>query len=57
MTDVCAKFGLPNLPQSPDNGQNLDESISNFQISGQSFMKDNFYNSKGINDIDMNLGQ
>ena len=54
--DICAKFDIPNLPQSPDNGQNLDGGIFDFQISGQSFIKENFHNSITINDIDMKLG-
>ena len=39
MGDIRAKFGIPNLPQSPDIVQNSDVGISNFQISGQSFIK------------------
>ena len=54
--DICAKFDIPNLPQSPDNGQNLDGGIFDFQISDQSFIKENFHNSRTINDIDMKLG-
>ena len=28
--DVRAKFGIPNLPHSPDIGQNSDEVVSDF---------------------------
>ena len=47
---------MSNLPQSPDIGQNLDKSISNFRISGQSFIKENYHNSRNSDDIDMELG-
>ena len=36
---VCAKFGIHNLPQSLDIGQNSEGVISDFQISGQSLIK------------------
>ena len=36
--DIRAKFGIPNLPQSPDIRQNSDKGISNFRISGQSLI-------------------
>ena len=32
--DIRAIFGVPNLPQFPDIGQNSDGGISDFQISG-----------------------
>ena len=35
--DIHAKFGIHNLSQSPDIGQNSDGGISGFRISGQSF--------------------
>ena len=38
---ICAKFGIPNLPQSPDIGENSDEGISDFRISGQSLINKN----------------
>ena len=50
------KFGIPNLPQSPDIWQNSDGGISNFLISGQSLIKENCHDSRASNDIDMNLG-
>ena len=43
------KFGIPNLLQFPDIGQN-------FQIPGQSLIIKNFDNSKTSNDIDTKLG-
>ena len=33
--DVRAKFGIPNLPHSPDIAQNSDEVVSDFWISDQ----------------------
>ena len=39
--DIHAKFGIPNLPQSPDFGQNPGKGISDFWISGQSFVNKN----------------
>ena len=50
------KLGLPNLPKSPDIGQNSDESISHFWISGQFLINENCHNSRTSNDIDMKLG-
>ena len=32
---MCIKFGITNLPQSPDTGQNTDGDISNFQFFDQ----------------------
>ena len=54
--DIRATLGISNLPQSSDIGQNSDRDISNFQISGQSFIKENCHNSKTSDDIDMKLG-
>ena len=54
-TDVLAKFGIPNLPQSPDIGQTLDEGISDFGIFGQSLIKGNCHNPRTSDDIDMKL--
>ena len=47
---------MPNLVCLTRPSQNSEESISNFQISGQSLIKENFFNSRTSNDIDMNLG-
>ena len=41
-----------NIPQSPDIGQNSDRGISDLEISGQSFTKENCHNSRTSNDID-----
>ena len=57
MRDIRDKFGIPNLPQSPDIGQNSDGGISNFQISGQTFIEENCHNSRTSNDIDVKLWQ
>ena len=56
MRDICAKFGIPNMPQSRGIGQNTDRGISDFQISGQSLIKENCHNSRTSGDIDMKLG-
>ena len=42
--------------QSPDFGQNSNEGISDFQISGQSLIEENCYNSRTSDDIDIKLG-
>ena len=47
---------MPNLPRSPDIGQNPDGVISDFWIFGQSFIKEDCHNSRTSNDIDMKLG-
>ena len=54
--DVRGKCGIPNLPQSPDIGQNSDGCISDFQISDQPFIEKNCHNSRASNDIDVKLG-
>ena len=51
-----AKFDILNSSQSPDIGQNSEGGIPEFQISGQSLIKENFHNSRASNDIDMKLG-
>ena len=45
-----------NSPQSPDIGQNSDEGISAFRISGQSLIKENGHNSRASDNIEMRLG-
>ena len=47
---------ITNSSQSPDIGQNSDGGISDFRISGQSFIKENCHNSRTSDDIDMTLG-
>ena len=54
--DVCAKFDIHNLPQSPDIGQISDGGNSNFRISGLSLIKRNCHNSRTSDDIDKRLG-
>ena len=44
------------MPQSPDIGQNSDGGISNFWISGQSYIKENCHNSRNSDDIDIKPG-
>ena len=44
------------MPQSKNTGQNPDEGISDFRISGQFFIKENYHNSRTSKDIDMKLG-
>ena len=46
ITDICAKFGIPNSLQSPDIEKNADRGISDFRISGQSFINENYHNSR-----------
>ena len=53
---IYAKFGIHNSPQSPDIGQNSDGGISDFQISGQSLIKENCHNYRTSDNIDMKLG-
>ena len=40
---------------SPDTGKSSDRVISNLQISGQSFINENYHNSRTSHDIDMKL--
>ena len=47
---------ITNSSQSPDIGQNSDGGISDFRISGQSFIKENCHNSRTSDNIDMRLG-
>ena len=54
--DVCAKFGIPYLHQSPDIGQTSIRGISDYQIFGQSLTKRNCQNSWTCHHIDMKLG-
>ena len=54
--NIRAKLGISNLPQSPDIGQNSDSGISDFQISGQSLIKENCHNFRTSDDIDKKLG-
>ena len=56
MRDICAKFVISNLSQSPDTLQNSDGGISDFRISGQSLIKENCHNSRTSDGIDMELG-
>ena len=56
MRNICAKFGIPNLSQSPDIGQNSDGGISDFQFSGQFLIKGNCHYSRASDGIDMKLG-
>ena len=46
---------IPNSVQSPDIGQNSDEGISDFWISGHPFINKNCHNSKTSHNIDMKL--
>ena len=54
--DIRAEFGIPNSPQSPNIVQNSDGGISDFRISGQSFIKENCHNFRTSNDIGTKLG-
>ena len=44
---------LVSITWSPDVGQNSDGGISDFRISGESLVKENCYNSRTGDDIDM----
>ena len=50
------KFGILYLPQSPIIGQNSDGIFSDFRISRQFLVKENFNNSRTSDAIDMKLG-
>ena len=56
LREARAKFGIPNLSQSPDTGHNSDSGISDFRVSGQSLIKGNCHNSGTSDNIDMKLG-
>ena len=52
---------MPNLvfltrPSNSDVAKNLDCDIPDFRISGQSFMKENCFNSRNSNGVDRKLG-
>ena len=49
-------LSISNSPQTLYIGQNPGVGISNFQISGQSLIKENCRNSRTGADIDMKLG-
>ena len=42
--------------KAPDIKQNSDGGITDFQTSGQTFVKKNCHNSRGSDDFDMKLG-
>ena len=44
------------MSQTPGIGQNPDGGISDFRISGQSFINKNYVNSRTSHDTDMKLG-
>ena len=54
--DIRLKRSIPNMPQSPDIGQDSGKGVSYFRISGQSLIRENCHNSKISNDIDMKPG-
>ena len=56
MIDICVKYGIPHSPQSKNIEQNSDGCISNFRISGQSFIKENCYNSRTSDVLTWNFG-
>ena len=55
MRDTLAKIGF-SLTQSPDIGHYSDGGVSDFVISGQSFINENCHNSRSSLDIDMKHG-
>ena len=54
--DIRTKFSIHNSPPSPNIGQNSDEGISDFQISGESLIKENCHKSRTSDDIHLKLG-
>ena len=54
--DICVKFGITNVTQSLDIGQNSEEVFPSFWISGQFLLKENCHNSRTSDNIDMKLG-
>ena len=54
--DIHAKCGIPNSPKSPNIGQNSEGGICDFRISDQSLIKENCYNSRTSDDIDIKPG-
>ena len=56
MRDTLAKIGFSNSTQSPDVGHYSDGGVSDFVISGQSFINENCHNSRSSLDIDMKHG-
>ena len=55
-SNILLEIFVPNLSQSSYIGQNSDGGISDFRISGQSLIKENYHNSRTSDDIDMKLG-
>ena len=55
LVPVKSVLGSSILCYSPDIRQNSDERISDFRISGQSFIKENCHNSRTTDDINMKL--
>ena len=55
--DVRAKSGILYSPQSPDLGKKLHGGITDFWISGQSLIKENYHNSRTSDDTNITLGQ
>ena len=53
---IPARYGIPNMPQSPDIGLNSYSGISDFRIFGQSVINNNCYNSRTSCDFDINIG-
>ena len=56
LRNLRAKFCIPYSRQSLDIWQNSDEGIFDFQISGQSLIKENYRNFRTSDDTDMKLG-
>ena len=55
ISDIRVKFGIPNVPQSLDNGQNSGKRISHFWISGQSLINEDCHNLRTSHDIGIKL--
>ena len=55
-SNILIDIFVPNLPQSPDTGQNPVGGISDIRISGQSFINENCHNFRTSHDTDIKLG-
>ena len=56
ISDIRAKFGISNSPQSPDITQNSDGGISDFLNFSKSLIKEHCHNSRTSDDIPVKLG-
>ena len=55
MSEIGPKFDIPNSTKCVNVGQNSDGGISDFRISGQFLIKENWHNSRNSNGMDKKL--